>query len=225
MQAIIIQSFIAAPPGTVWAALFAHPDLLFDGLPVTVWPAQREEQPPLHVRIAWPHTPEPTEVSITLHELGGGTRVDLRHTGWGEAGEWEEALQGHFAGWLQGLAALGLKVETGRDARVADAALKSGERYFISGEIPALATPVYRSLVDPDVVERWSDGVFAAAVRVEEVENRFVRWHYGDGREVAAVLRPTPRGTHVALAEYGAVGRGASTRWPAMFEGLTRFLV
>ena len=74
MPAIHIQSFIAAPPGPVWAALVARPDLLFDGLPATAWPEWRDAQPPFHFQVAWPHTPEPTEVSLTLHELGRGTR-------------------------------------------------------------------------------------------------------------------------------------------------------
>ncbi len=226
MQAIIIQSFIAAPPDVIWAALFAHPGVLFCGLPAKAWPPPdaREEQPPLHVKVAWPWTPAPTEVSLTLHEVGGGTRVDLRHEGWHERGEWEEPLQGHFAGWLQGLAALGLLIESGVDARAAAAELAGRPRYFISGEIPADAAPVWRSLVEPAVLERWSGGLFGGASRAAEIEGRFLRWRWADGREVTAILRPTPRGTHVALAEYGAADRAASDRWPAMFEKLTRFL-
>jgi hypothetical protein len=240
MQAIMIQSFVAAPPGQVWAALFAYADLLFDGLPPKAWPEERDEQPPFHLHVAWAHTPEPTDVSLTLHELGGGTRLDVRRAGWGEGPAWDEAIDGHFAGWLQGLAALGLMVETGKDARPADRGLQGRERYLASGEVPAEAAPVYRSLVDPGVIERWSDGVLDGAERVDDVENRYVRWRLpaaaaagGAGampagaasvRELVVVLRPTPRGTHVALAEYGVADRGASARWPAMFERLTRFL-
>ncbi|OGT94849.1 MAG: hypothetical protein A2083_06035 [Gemmatimonadetes bacterium GWC2_71_9] len=246
MQAIHIQSFVAAPPGQVWAALFARADLLFDGLPPKVWPEERDEQPPLHLTVAWSHTPEPTEVSLTLHELGGGTRVDLHHALWGEGAGWDAAIQGHFAGWLQGLATLGLMIETGTDARAADPALRGGERYFASGEIPAEAAPVYRSLTDREVLERWSDGVLDGAERVDAIEDRFVRWRLpaaatggaagmpggtaampggaGPAGELVVILRPTPRGTHVALAEYGVADRGASARWPAMFERLARFL-
>lgn len=247
MQAIHIQSFVAAPPGQVWAALLSRADLLFDGLPPKAWPEERDEQPPFHLKIAWPHTPEPTEVSLTLHELGGGTRVDLRHALWGEGAGWDAAIQGHFAGWLQGLAALGLMIETGTDARAADPAVRGGERYFASGEIPAEAAPVYRSLTDRGVLERWSDRVLDGAERVDAVEDRYVRWRLpaamttggaaampggtaampGGGAsagELVVILRPTPRGTHVALAEYGVADRGASARWPAMLERLARFL-
>jgi hypothetical protein len=223
MQAIVIQSFIAELPPAIWRALFERADVLFDALPPDRWPEERDEQPPLHVRVAWPWTPAPTDVSVTLRELGGGTRVDVRHTGWGEAGEWEEPLQGHFAGWLQGLAALGLLLEAGVDVRP-DGELRRRERYFISGEIPALAAPVWRALADPEVVERFSDGRFDGAERVVELEDRYVRWRWPDGREVAAIVRPTPRGTHLALAEFGA-DRSASQRWPPWFESLTRFLV
>ena len=31
MTAIIVQSFVSAPPATVWAALFSHPALVLDG--------------------------------------------------------------------------------------------------------------------------------------------------------------------------------------------------
>jgi len=35
---------------------------------------------------------------------------------------------------------------------------------------------------------------------------------------------PTPRGTHLALTEYGGSGSDASTRWPPFFERPARFL-
>ncbi len=228
MQAIVIQTFIAAPPGTIWAALLSRADVLFDGLPAPGWPARRDEQPPFHLKAAWPFTESAggaTDVAVTLHALGGGTRVDVRHEGWGEGPAWDAAIQGHFAGWLQGLAALGLMIETGADARASEPALRERGRYFVSGEIPADAAPVYRALVDPLVLARWSDGVFDGALRKQEIENRLVRWRAPDGgSEVVAILRPTPRGTHVALAEYGVAGTDASARWPAMFERLARFL-
>jgi hypothetical protein len=232
MQAIVIQTFIVSPPEAIWAALLSRTDVLFDGLPAEAWPSRQDEQAPLHFTSAWPFTESAgglTRVSVTLRPLGGGTRVDVRHEGWGEGPAWDEAIQGHFAGWLQGLAALGLLVETGRDARAQDPSLARRGRYFVSGEVPADAAPVYRSLVDPAALVRWSEGVFDAAQRIEEIENRLVRWRTpGDPGaapgELVAILRPTPRGTHVALAEYGATGRGASARWPAMFERLTKFL-
>jgi uncharacterized protein YndB with AHSA1/START domain len=233
MPSITIQTFIAAPPEAIWAALLSRTDVLFDGLPAEGWPERRDEHAPFHFKAAWPFTGPAgaaTDVALTLHALGGGTRVDLRHEGWGDGAAWEEAIQGHFAGWLQGLAALGLLIETGRDARASDPALAGRGRYFISGEIASGAAPVYRSLVDPEVLARWSEGLFDGAERVEEVENKLVRWRLpavpdGVRGELAAILRATPRGTHVALAEYGVSGHEASTRWPVLFERLTRFLV
>jgi uncharacterized protein YndB with AHSA1/START domain len=231
MQAIVIQTFIAAPPETIWAALLSRPDIVLDGLPARAWPERTGEQPPFHFTAAWPFTAGAggaTDVAVTLHALGGGTRVDVRHEGWGEGPAWDVAIQGHFAGWLQGLAALGLMVETGADARASEPALRERGRYFVSGEIPADAAPVYRALVDPVVLSRWSDAAFEGIERTQEIENRLVRWRSPDrpggaGGEVVAILRPTPRGTHVALAEYGVSG-DASARWPAMFERLARFL-
>jgi len=227
VQAIVIQTFIAAPPTNVWAALFAETDLLFDGLPVKAWPARREEQAPLHFTVDWPGTPEPTEVAVTLREMGGGVRVDVRHAGWreGAGAAWDDAIQGHFAGWLHGLAALGALLEHGVDARASTPALRAAERYLISGEVPAEPSPIWQSLTDREALERWSDGVLDGAAAVEQVEDRFLRWRLASGGELVAVLRPTPRGTHVALAEYGVTDKAASARWPQMFERLTRFLV
>ncbi|MEK6769391.1 MAG: hypothetical protein AABY85_10450 [Gemmatimonadota bacterium] len=226
MPAIHIQSFVASPPGQVWAALTspAGAGVLLDGLPARGWPEPRDEQAPFHLHVAWPHTPEPTEVSVTLHELGGGTRIDLVHQGWGEGGGWEEQVQGHFAGWLQGLAALGLLVESEKDARPATPELKAAERYFASGEIPTSPSAVYRSLTDADVLERWSDGVLEGAERTDAIENGYLRWSLPNRAELVIILRRTPRGTHCALAEYGVADQVASARWPAMFERLTRFL-
>jgi hypothetical protein len=215
---------VAAPPAQVWAALRAHPELVFHGLPADAWPAQLDCQEPLFLRVAWPFTPEPTEVSFVLRDLAGSTRLDLRHQGWAEGPRWDEPVQGHFSGWLEGLALLGLMIETGRDGRTPDAALAGRERYFISGEVPAAVAPVYRSLTDEATLERWAEGILDGATRVEELEHKLLRWRLPSGGELVAIFRPTPRGTHVALAEYGGRGREASARWPAMFERLTRFL-
>lgn len=230
MQAIIVQTFIAAPPASVWASLDAHADLLFDGLPADAWPAG-EDQPPFHRKVTWPFTRTAgadTTVELVLHDMGGGTRLDVRHSGWGEGPAWDTAIEGHFPGWLQGLAALGFVIETHVDPRVRNPALKGRERYFISGEVPAAPAAIYRALTDAAVLSRWSAGVFDGAEAVELIENRFLRWRSGPSGgaavEITAILRPTPRGTHVALAEYGIAGAAASGRWPAMFERLTRFL-
>jgi len=216
---------VAAPPAAVWAALLAHPELVFDALPAEAWPAELDRQEPLFLRIAWPFTPEPTEVSFVLRDLSGATRLDVRHQGWDEGPQWDDPLQGHFSGWLQGLALLGLMIETGRDGRTRDGTLALRQRYVISGEVPASVAPVYRSLTDADVLARWSEGVLGGAELVEELEHKLLRWRLPHGSELVAIFRPTPRGTHVALAEYGVAGLEASTRWPGMFERLTRFLV
>jgi uncharacterized protein YndB with AHSA1/START domain len=226
VQAIVVQSFIAAPPATVWAALLARADLLFDGLPPAGWPAEREVQEPAHLRLPWPWTPAPTAVTLTLRPLGEATRLDVRHEGWPDADPaWEAALHGHFTGWLHGLALLGLHVETGRDGRASDPARRGQGRYLISGEVPASVAPVYRALTDLSVLERWSDGALDGATVAEEVEHKLLRWRLPSGSELVALFRPTPRGTHVALAEYGVVDQAASVRWPPVYEKLTRFLV
>lgn len=204
MLAIIVQTFIAAPAETVWRQLLERADIILDALPIHAWPdAGGEQQPPRFLAAPFPHG----VAKLTLHDVGGGVRVDLRHEGWQETPEAETLVQGHFAGWLQGLAALGHFVETGADPRSG----APGERYFISGEIEAGADSVYRVLLDQ----------FQATRRVE---NRLLAWPGGGGGEVVAILRPTPRGTHVALAEYGVADRTASQRWPALFENLARAL-
>jgi hypothetical protein len=213
----------------VWAALHSRTDILFDGLPAEAWPEGGEEQAPLHLHVAWPFTDSlggPTDVSLTLHDAGGGVRVDVRHAGWGEGPAWDTAIQGHFAGWLQGLAALGLLVESGVDAR--DAQPMTRPRYFVSGELQSSPSAVYRSLVDASVRARWSNGAFEGVELVEGIEDRFIRWRRpaasGPPIEITAILRATPRGTHLAVAEYGVVDEAASGRWPSVFEGLARFL-
>jgi hypothetical protein len=142
----------------------------------------------------------------------------------GDGPAWEEAIGGYFAGWLQTLAALGVLVESGVDARC-EPERRGGERYFASGEVPASADAVWRSLTDPYVLERWSDGVLDGAETLESLEGRFLRLALPPPTELTLILRRTPRGTHLALAEYGVTGRDASTRWPPLFERLTRYLI
>lgn len=243
VQAIVVQSFVAAPAPAVWAAIRERTGLLFDGLPAESWPEGGSEQPPFHMTRPWPFTAAaggPTEVSVTLDEVGGGTRIDVRHAGWGEGPLWDTAIQGHFAGWLQGLAAVGLWLETGKDARETGGGGRErtsgakAERYFISGEIPAEPAAVYRSLTDGAVLGRWSGNALGAMPVAEDVEDKFIRWRTGEtvgtvetvagGREITAILRATPRGTHLAIAEYGVTDRAASNRWPGVFESLAKFL-
>jgi uncharacterized protein YndB with AHSA1/START domain len=230
VEEIRIQSFVTAPPAEVWGALLGRPEVVLDALPVATWPEGREERSPSRLRAPWPSVSGAgaTAVELTLTTIPGGTRVELRHEGWEENPAGRDAVAGHFAGWLQALAALGLLVETGRDARASTAALAGRERYFASGEIPAGADTVYRALTDADVVPRWSEGTLDGAELVDSVEGRYARWRVrkpdaAEG-ELVMILRPTPRGTHCAVAEYGVAGRSASARWPRMLERLARFL-
>lgn len=205
MLAIVVQTFIAAPAESVWDVLHARADLVLDALPVNAWPEGRDEQPPRHLSVAFPMG----TVHLTLHDVGGGVRVDVRHDGWPEAPESEAQLQGHFAGWLQGLAALGHFVETGEDPRSA----VQGERYFISGEIKASPDAVYRVMTDQ----------LDPSLLAPRSSSRLLRLS-ADGGETVAILRATPRGTHVALAVYGVTDRSSSQRWPQFFENLARAL-
>lgn len=226
MHRIRIQSFVAAARAEVWHALRQRAEVVLDALPGARWPEPQVAAPPAHLTVPWPPTAvlgAPTEVVVALEDVAGGTRVDLEHRGLGEGPAWEEAIAGYFAGWLQALAALGVLVESGVDARCAPER-RGRERYFASGEIPASADAVWRSLTDPHVVERWSDGVLDGAETREAIEGRFLRVALPPPTELTLILRRTPRGTHLALAEYGVSGRAASTRWPPLFERLTRFL-
>lgn len=227
MQAIVVQTFIEAPPEQVWRAVFERPDVLFDGLPADDWPAETERQEPVHAHAPWPWTESaggPTEVQLTLHTLNGATRLDVRHQGWGEGPAWDAAIQGHFAGWLQGVAALGLMVETGRDERAGSPALAERERYFVSGELPGPPEAVYRAMIDPTIRRLWAGDTMNGLTLTDYLESRFARFSTASGGEATAIMRRTPRGTHLAIAEYGVTDRAASQRWPAMFESLARYL-
>ena len=231
METIHIQSFVAAPPEVVWRQLLGRADAVLDALPVAGWPDQREEHSPSRLVVPWPlgSGTVQTTVEITLAPVSGGTRVDVRHEGWESGPSAQDALAGHFAGWLQALAALGLIVESGKDPRASSASLAGRERYFASAEIPAGADAVFRALTDPEVLSRWSEGALEGAELVDTIEGHYARWTLaapagGAPGEVVMILRFTPRGTHCAVAEYGVVGRSSSARWPRMLERLARFL-
>ena len=231
----------------MWERLLGRADVVLDALPLRAWPDGRTEERPARLKVSWPRGPmagggartgEPADgepaVEIALHEVAGGTVVDLRHEGWPESPDpaAQDAIAGHFAGWLQGLAALGLLTETDKDPRASTPALAARPRYFASAEVPGSADAVYRALTDPAVLARWSQGALEGAVAADGVESRLLRWGLppasegglAGARELVMVLRPTPRGTHVALAEYGVAGSSASTRWPRMLERLAQFL-
>lgn len=224
---------MAAPRVAVWEAWLHRTDVVLDALPEPRWPEGCVVEAPARLTAPWPHTASlgaTTEVVVDLAEVGAGTLLDLRHRGLGEGPAWDEAIGGYFAAWLQALAALGVLVESGVDARPSER-LRGKERYVASGEIPAAVDPTWRSLTDPHVRERWSDGVLDGGETLASIEGRFLRLALPPKGEAAAateltlILRRTPRGTHVALAEYGVSGREASTRWPPMFERLARYLI
>jgi uncharacterized protein YndB with AHSA1/START domain len=231
VETIHIQSFVAAPPEAVWRQLLGRPDVVLDALPVVAWPVQREERSPSRLVVSWPFGSGAalTTVEIALAPVSGGTRVDLRHEGWESGPSEQDALAGHFAGWLQALAALGLMVESGQDPRASSASLAGRERYFASAEIPAGVDAVFRALTDPEVLARWSEGALEGTELVDSLEGRYARWTVaapagGSPGEVVMILRRTPRGTHCAVAEYGVADRSASARWPKTLERLAQYL-
>jgi uncharacterized protein YndB with AHSA1/START domain len=230
MDAIHIQSFVSAPPAAVWEQLIGRPDIVLDALPVRAWPDQRQESAPTRLVVRWPVSSggtATTAVAISLAEVSGGTRIDLRHEGWHEEPGWQDTIAGHFAGWLQALAALGLLVESGKDPRASTAALAGQERYLASAEVPASTDAVFRSLADAEVRSRWSDRALEGAELTESLEGRFLRFMLrgaAAATELVIILRRTPRGTHCALAEYGVTDRSASARWPRLLERLAKFL-
>ena len=231
MEPIHIQSFVAASPEKVWRQLLERPEVVLDALPVTAWPEPREERAPARLSVRWPIGGDApaTALEITLDPISAGTRVEVRHDGWPDGPGIEDVFAGHFAGWLQALAALGLLVESDKDARASTAQLSRTGRYFASVEVPASADAAFRALTDPRVLPQWSAGALSDAAVTDRIEGRYARWALsaapgGAAREVVVILRPTPRGTHCALAEYGVTDRSASSRWPKMLEHLAQFL-
>jgi len=230
-ETIHIQSFVAAPPAAAWSGLAGRPDVVLDALPIHAWPEPREEREAERLSAHWPAQDgaPATTVEVTLAPTSSGTRVDVRHEGWPEGPGAQNALAGHFAGWLQALAALGLLVECGKDARASTPQLAARERYFASAELPAGPDAVFRALTDARVLARWSRDALSGASLMDSVESRYARWSLAAGpdaepHELVVILRPTPRGTHCALAEYGVADRSASARWPKMLERLAQFL-
>ena len=231
MEAIHIQSFVAAPPEKVWRRLLERPDVVLDALPATAWPESREERAPARLSVRWPIGGDapPTALEISLDPISAGTRIEVHHDGWPDGPGIEDVFGGHFAGWLQALAALGLLVESGKDARASTPQLARSGRYFASAEVPAGADAAFRAMTDERVLAQWSGGALSDAAVTDRVEGRYARWALsaaagGAARELVVIFRPTPRGTHCALAEYGVTDRSASSRWPKLLEHLAQFL-
>jgi uncharacterized protein YndB with AHSA1/START domain len=68
-----------------------------------VWGVVNAWDPPNRVVFSWrvnPEWPDETEVEITFSPQNGGTRVQLRHTGWERLGDRAEAARAGYAdGW------------------------------------------------------------------------------------------------------------------------------
>jgi uncharacterized protein YndB with AHSA1/START domain len=60
-----------------------------------------------------------TDVEVTLRPSGDGTVLRLVHSGWGEGGEWPEAVETHQEGWGFFLENLKTYLERGEDRRSA----------------------------------------------------------------------------------------------------------
>ena len=78
-------------------------------------------------RVAYPWTTGlgPTEVDFRIEPAGGGTRVRLVHSGWGESGDWDESVQMHEEGWSFFLDNLKAYLERGEDTRAAAMGMKT----------------------------------------------------------------------------------------------------
>ena len=79
----------------------------------TAWEAGK------HLAYSWRGRNEPdvTQVEITLSADGGGTRIEVSHSGLGSGEAWDQARQGLEMGWKSGLDDLRYMLETGLDLR------------------------------------------------------------------------------------------------------------
>jgi uncharacterized protein YndB with AHSA1/START domain len=67
------------------------------------WGRVKAWEPPRRLVIAWHVNPEqagPTELEVTFASEGGGTRVELEHRNWEQAGDGAaEMRENHDSGW------------------------------------------------------------------------------------------------------------------------------
>ena len=77
------------------------------------WARVLEWEPPNRLVLAWkvnPETDGPTEIEVTFTPEGAGTRVDLEHRNWEEAGVAGARMRdGYESGWDEVLAPFGEK--------------------------------------------------------------------------------------------------------------------
>jgi uncharacterized protein YndB with AHSA1/START domain len=77
------------------------------------------------VRYPWQTGLGPTEVAVGLEPEADGTRVRLVHSGWGEGGDWDEAVAMYDQGWSFFLDNLKAYLERGEDARAEAMGMKT----------------------------------------------------------------------------------------------------
>jgi len=205
-------------------------DVVLDALPVAAWPDQREEHSPSRLVVPWPlgSGTAQTTVEITLAPVSGGTRVDVRHEGWESGPSAQDALAGHFAGWLQALAALGLIVESGKDPRASSASLAGRRQVLRLGGNPAGVDAVFRALFGPGGTLRWSEGALEGAElgRFRRGPLRPMDARRAGGRrarEVVMILRLTAQGNPLRRGGVRGVGRSSSARWPGCWNAWRGF--
>jgi uncharacterized protein YndB with AHSA1/START domain len=90
----------------------------YTGEYIDVTPAERVAYP-------WRTGLGPTEVDFRLEPAGGGTRIRLEHSGWGEGSDWDESVQMHEQGWSFFLDNLKAYLERGEDSRAAAMGMKT----------------------------------------------------------------------------------------------------
>jgi uncharacterized protein YndB with AHSA1/START domain len=81
-------------------------------------------------RVAYPWNGKlgTTQVEFGLEPAGGGTRVTLRHSGWGTGSDWDESLEMHRQGWGFFLSNLKSYLEAGKDSRADAMGMKTATR-------------------------------------------------------------------------------------------------
>jgi uncharacterized protein YndB with AHSA1/START domain len=77
------------------------------------------------VRYPWLTGLGPTEVDFRVEPSGGGARVRLAHSGWGDGGDWDASVEMHEQGWSFFLDNLKAYLERGEDDRAAAMGMKT----------------------------------------------------------------------------------------------------
>lgn len=112
---------------------------------------------------------------------GGGTRVSLVHSGFGDGPDWDDDYRGHGEGWTHFLANLKSVLDCGADRR-------AGRRIVCALRIDAPPARVFRALIDPADLARWE----AEKAEIAAAEGAAYRFDWGgglhaEGRVLAAI--------------------------------------